>query len=399
MEAARLDEMRLSVMEERGAALLRCGDIETARAEMDRLVRERPLRERARMLLMRTLYAGGQQADALAQYRAYRSLVVDDLGLEPSLALRRLERAILRHDPALQTPALQTPTSQTSVADANNVRSESARSDLFADLLVRYATAHTGRRLAYVTFGTGPPLVVVPAWISSLEVIALGRDPRASLLERLSHSFSLTIYDRYGTGLSPGEVGDFSLDGSVSELTAIAQHIGGPVNVLAVSQAGPVGVTLAAIRPDLVSRLVLIGTFADAGITFQADLVNALLTLIRRRYGLAARIFAELYRPNSSDEYADYFSHVLNDSASAQVAADYLAATYEYDAGDRLSRIAAPALVIHYRDDQLVPFAGGQQLAAGLPNARLMPLDGCWHLPDVSDLGRVVSAIRNFVID
>lgn len=385
LEAVRLEEVRLAATEELGEALLAGGDAESARVHLHKLVRERPVRERARLLLMRALYALGQQADALAQYRDYRTLVAGELGLEPSSALQRLERAILRHDPSLQSAAAQ-PAPEPATSDVS-----------FADLAVRYLTTDGGRRLAYATVGDGAPLVAVPAWISSLEVIGLGRDPRASLLERLSRHFALSMYDRYGTGLSPGEVSDYSLDSSVAELTAVVERIGAPVNLLGISQAGPVAVTLAARRPDLVSRLVLLGTFADARATFQIELVNALVAFLRVRWSLAARLFAELYRPNSSDEYAEHLGRVLSDSASAKVAADYLAATYEYDASACLPHVNAAALVMHYRDDQLVPYEGGRQLAAALPHARFMPLKGAYHLPDVADLARVVAAIRGFI--
>jgi hypothetical protein len=45
----------------------------------------------------------------------------------------------------------------------------------------------------------------------------------------------------------------------------------------------------------------------------------------------------------------------------------------------------------------VIPFDGGRQLAAGLPEARLIPLDGAYHLPDVADLDRVVATISSFL--
>ena len=65
------------------------------------LVREHPLRERLRAVLMQALYGSGRQVEALEVYRETRRLLVDELGIEPSPALHELEQAILRHDPAL----------------------------------------------------------------------------------------------------------------------------------------------------------------------------------------------------------------------------------------------------------------------------------------------------------
>jgi hypothetical protein len=70
-------------------------------AELETLVTEHPLRERLREQLMLALYRSGRQADALEEYRRARKILVEELGIEPSEVLQELERAILRHDPAL----------------------------------------------------------------------------------------------------------------------------------------------------------------------------------------------------------------------------------------------------------------------------------------------------------
>jgi pimeloyl-ACP methyl ester carboxylesterase len=78
-------------------------------------------------------------------------------------------------------------------------------------------------------------------------------------------------------------------------------------------------------------------------------------------------------------------------------AADYLAAVYTADVSGLLSRVTAPALVLHYRADRLIPFRGGQQLAAGLPDAQLVALEGAHHLPDARDLDTITDAIVAFL--
>ena len=69
---------------------------------------------------------------------------------------------------------------------------------------VRYLRTDAGQVIAYGSSGTGPPLVVLLGWVSGLDVIASGRDPRSALLERLTDRLTLTLFDRAGTGLSPG---------------------------------------------------------------------------------------------------------------------------------------------------------------------------------------------------
>src|SRR5204862_477624 len=68
-----------------------------------------PLRARLRGQLMLALYRSGRQAEALEVYRSMRRMLSDDLGLEPSPALRDLERRILRHDPSLDLGASAAP--------------------------------------------------------------------------------------------------------------------------------------------------------------------------------------------------------------------------------------------------------------------------------------------------
>jgi DNA-binding SARP family transcriptional activator len=102
-EIPRLEELRLEALEERVDAELALGRGSELVAELEALVAEHPYRERLRGQLMLALYRAGRQADALAAYQETRKLLVEKLGVEPSPALQRLEGAILRQEPALET--------------------------------------------------------------------------------------------------------------------------------------------------------------------------------------------------------------------------------------------------------------------------------------------------------
>jgi tetratricopeptide (TPR) repeat protein len=108
-EAARLEERRTEVLELHAGALLDAGRTAAAIDELERLVREHPLREGPHELLMRALYRAGRQADALEVYRRLRERLDEELGLAPSPPLRELETAILRQDPALDGPRTPVP--------------------------------------------------------------------------------------------------------------------------------------------------------------------------------------------------------------------------------------------------------------------------------------------------
>jgi len=102
---ARLDESRLTATEDRIDADLRLGGHAELAGELEALVREHPLRERMWGYLILALYRAGRQGDALAAYQRARGILGDQLGVEPGPALRKLEEAVLRQDPALDAPA------------------------------------------------------------------------------------------------------------------------------------------------------------------------------------------------------------------------------------------------------------------------------------------------------
>jgi predicted ATPase/DNA-binding SARP family transcriptional activator len=97
----RLEEIRLAAVELRIEADLALGRHDELVGELETLIAEHPLREHLRMYLMTALYRSGRQAEALDAYQDARRVLVDELGIEPRAALQELERAILRHDPAL----------------------------------------------------------------------------------------------------------------------------------------------------------------------------------------------------------------------------------------------------------------------------------------------------------
>ncbi|MDQ7807604.1 BTAD domain-containing putative transcriptional regulator [Amycolatopsis sp. A133] len=103
-----LDELRLKAAEGRAQAWLDLGCNDIAAAELRSLTAKTPLRERLWELLMLANYRGGRTGEALAVYQRARTVLVEQLGVEPGPALRRVQRAVLDGDPSLDlVPALQ----------------------------------------------------------------------------------------------------------------------------------------------------------------------------------------------------------------------------------------------------------------------------------------------------
>ncbi|WP_225320727.1 BTAD domain-containing putative transcriptional regulator [Streptomyces luteolifulvus] len=103
-ELTTLQNLRLDVLEDLFEAQLACGRHYAVLGELESLVESEPLRERACGQLMRALYRCGRQSDALGVFSRLRTLLVEELGLEPSRMLHQLQQAILTHDPSLHLP-------------------------------------------------------------------------------------------------------------------------------------------------------------------------------------------------------------------------------------------------------------------------------------------------------
>jgi DNA-binding beta-propeller fold protein YncE len=108
-EIARLEELRLTAIENRIEADLALGRPDALVAELESLVAAHPFREGLRAQLMLALYRSGRQAEALETYRNARRTFSEELGIEPGPRLLQLEGAILRHDPSLEVPAPEPP--------------------------------------------------------------------------------------------------------------------------------------------------------------------------------------------------------------------------------------------------------------------------------------------------
>ena len=151
-EIRRLEELRLTATMDRIDAELALGRAEELVPELEQLVASRPLQERPRGQLMLALYRAGRQADALSAYRETRELLREELGLEPSRALQRLERAVLNQDRELDlvaataaaAPALDTglcPFKGLAAYDGDDVEFFFGRERLVADLVARLAAS------------------------------------------------------------------------------------------------------------------------------------------------------------------------------------------------------------------------------------------------------------------
>jgi pimeloyl-ACP methyl ester carboxylesterase len=239
-------------------------------------------------------------------------------------------------------------------------------------------------------------MVIGPSHVSDLER-DLDEPALRSFYERLAARFTLVRYDHTGVGQSDRSRDDFTFEREVAELKAVIDGVAnGPVVLLGGSFGGPVAAALAARHPELVSQLVLYGSFACGSQVAPPDVGRAIVELLRAHWGLGARMLTSFVLPNVAEEVAQRYTRALLAATSGDTAARLLSLMYEMDVRELLPGIVAPTLVIHRQRDRSIPLEAGRDLAARIPGALMVTLEGQVHLPWFEDRG-VLEAILEFL--
>lgn len=265
-----------------------------------------------------------------------------------------------------------------------------------ADQLIRHATLG-GRDVAWSAVGSGPPLVVGGWWSSQLELDWQDAAFR-HFVERLAEHRTVIRYDRPGTGLSDRSVAPATtLDAETKTLALLIEHLGGRVDVLGASSGSLVAAGYAAADPDRVDHLVLYGSYA-AGRDIAAPAArDTLLDVVERHWGLGSKMLADIFLPTGSASERAEFAEFQRRSAPREVAVASLRAVYDFDGTDLLPRVVVPTLVVHRRDDTAIPFALGRDVAARIPHAQFVELDGAEHFPWRGDADTLADVILRFL--
>jgi pimeloyl-ACP methyl ester carboxylesterase/DNA-binding CsgD family transcriptional regulator len=256
-----------------------------------------------------------------------------------------------------------------------------------------------GSRVAFAVSGDGPPLVAAAWWVSHLELDWRDAAFRAFWASTAA-GHALVRYDHPGTGMSDREVDPaaWTLDDEVALLGAVVDELGVErVSLLGGSAGSCAAIAYAARFPERVDRLLLYGAFAHGAAIAPAEVRDALAGAVRAHWGLGSRVLADVFVGGDDAEARRRFARHQRASARAETAAALLELAYRADVRALLAQVRAPAVVVHRRGDRAIPYACGRDLAAAIPGARLVGLDGEAHLPWVGDGMAVARALGAFL--
>jgi DNA-binding CsgD family transcriptional regulator len=161
------------------------------------------------------------------------------------------------------------------------------------------------------------------------------------------------------------------------------------------SSGGCAAIVFAARFPERVERLLLYGAYADGPSITSADVRDSIVGTVRSHWGLGSRLLADIFLGDSSSAEQERLARYQRAAASSETATALLRRVYNNDVRSELERVRVPTLVVHRRGDRAIPYRLGRELAAGIPGASLMPLDGNAHFPWAGDRQSVARALRS----
>lgn len=245
---------------------------------------------------------------------------------------------------------------------------------------ISFLAGPSGCAVARACHGSGPALVCPAWWVSHAER-DWARPSFRAFFGRLGERLQVVRYDRPGVGLSAGPAVS-SLEQDVELLERVVDGLGAPrVSLLGISCGSPPALAFAARHPERVARLALCGAYASGSELAPLPVRSALLGMVRAHWGFGSRVLADVFVPELSGPELESYAAWQREACSAEAAAHLLELTYAVDASAHLPHVRAETLVIHRRQDRAVPYEAGRRLAAAVPGARLVSLEGSAHPP------------------
>jgi class 3 adenylate cyclase len=263
---------------------------------------------------------------------------------------------------------------------------------------IQYAKTADGVSIAFSTLGEGTPLV----YMSSMPLAYMQMEWQFSdwrrWHDRLASKRMVVHYDSRGWGLSGRDVADYSLDAHLLDLEAVVERLGlERFALLGQLNLGPVAIAYAARHPERVSHLLLWCSWARASDFYKSPRLGALRELLRSDWELYTETMGHLLFGFSDGEPAHQAAVRYRENVTPEVFRIAVDALRRFDVAGLLPQVKSPTLVLHRRQAQLLDVNVARELAAQIPNARLVLLEGSVLWPSSGDVEAEVQAIDEFL--
>jgi len=276
--------------------------------------------------------------------------------------------------------------------------------------------------LAYQVFGAGPvELVFVPPFTSHVELFWTLPGFKANL-DQLATFCRVLLFDKAGVGLSDPVPHVPTLDDRAAEIEAVMDAVGfGQAVLFALSDGGPAAMMFAATRPERTRALILYGTYSFTATLWdeidrdpaelrmrhlpefgedympsveQITRLQEMCRAVLSAWGSGATLSIGLPSASGLIRQLAMFERM---SASPGMARASFEASFRQDVRAILPTITAPTLVIHAREDPVVPVQSGRYLADHIPGARYLEVEGVDAAPWFTEPDRILTGIEEFL--
>jgi pimeloyl-ACP methyl ester carboxylesterase/DNA-binding CsgD family transcriptional regulator len=254
---------------------------------------------------------------------------------------------------------------------------------------VRYVNTSDGTRLAWAESGAGPVIVKAANWLTHLEY-EWESPVWKHWMQFFSDHWRFIRHDERGCGMSEWQRGVLSLDQWTADLESVidAAQPGEPVTLLGISQGAATCIQFAIRHPERVARMILYGGYARGalrrGSATTERTYRAMMELARLAWGkdnpAFRQVFTSRFIPGGSHEQLQWFNDLCLKTASGEIVANLFEARAVVDISGSLGELRGPTLVMHARDDEVIPVAEGRLMASGIPGAEFVELDSRNHI-------------------
>ena len=254
---------------------------------------------------------------------------------------------------------------------------------------IRFCKSRDGTLLAYATCGSWPPIVWIGHWIRHLDLdwdCQIWR-PWLSMLTR---DYSVIRFDWRGCGLSDRKGVEFSSEKYIEDCEAVieAAQLRSCI-MIGTAHGATAAISYAARHPERVSQLVLLGAQARGRLVRgmsprELEQLEIRLKMIEigwpndnPTYG---QFFTMLHMPDARPEQIRSYNDLLRLTTSPDTAIKLVRSFWDTDVRAFVPQVRCPTLVLHAREDAIIPFAQGRAVASLIPGARFVPLDSRNHI-------------------